>query len=408
MDESDCSWTGTNPKVVTGSDRPHFREFFNNEDFSDVKVFCGNKEFFGHKIVLSSCSEVFRTMLSSEWCNVDHLTLEENCQMEEVFAQFFEFLYTWKITFNEENITPLLMLADKYMVEGLIRLGITYMIENLSQENVVPWYKFSLQFNIDALYKKCVTFLGTNFDVFFANRELVKLEVSELMPILDSGTLVTRSEVEIFFLIVKWMNCYDRAINPAETMENMAKLMSLVRFPMMAPQELEIAENVPNFWSGPLEKYLLSLHKGYKFHLTGSRTLNKEDERYYVPRIYIRDAVSSVLPNVTSRTFYTPSHMCHRFRANMIQWCFKKDNDYLKVSFINQAAPLMPFATKFPIKVRFVVMVGQKAAAGRNIKYDAILTLYKETKEVYVGFNVQNDEDVKKDGMSFSILPLSV
>lgn len=92
----------------------------------------------------------------------------------------------------------------------------------------------------------------------------------------------------------------------------------------------------------------------------------------------------------------------------MIQWCFKKDNDYLKVSFINQAAPLMPFATKFPIKVRFVVMVGQKAAAGRNIKYDAILTLYKETKEVYIGFNVQNDEDVKKDGMSFSILPLSV
>ncbi|OWF39046.1 kelch-like protein 24 [Mizuhopecten yessoensis] len=202
MEES--TWMGTNPEYVKGTGRSQFRDFFNNSEFSDVKIFCGEKEFFGHKIVLSSCSEVFRTMLST--CNVNHLTLEENCLMEEVFEQVLEFLYTWQITFCEENITPLLMLADKYMIEDLIALGIKYMVENLSQENVIPWYKFALQFNIEALYNKCVTYLGTKFDIFFSNGELIKLEVDELMPILDSGMLVTRSELQDSFWLSSGCN----------------------------------------------------------------------------------------------------------------------------------------------------------------------------------------------------------
>lgn len=50
---------------LTGAHPPHYGDYCNNEEFSDVRITVGETTYFGHRIVLATASEVFQTMLSS-------------------------------------------------------------------------------------------------------------------------------------------------------------------------------------------------------------------------------------------------------------------------------------------------------------------------------------------------------
>ena len=50
--------------------------------------------------------------------------VEEDKRCIHVFDKFLNFFYSGKVDFNAENISPLLILADKYGVSGLLKVCI--------------------------------------------------------------------------------------------------------------------------------------------------------------------------------------------------------------------------------------------------------------------------------------------
>lgn len=157
MEEDVGPWKGTNSKVVRGSHPPLCKAFFNNEEFSDVKLFCGRKEYFGHKIILSSCSEVFRTMLSTVSTHAHISAFPLYFKMEGNFNKCvshflsLEFL-GYSTTFGGEKPCPIhaiFLRGQLGILNGLLKLGIW--LPRLPN-SLILWHKFT-GFYINSLFK---------------------------------------------------------------------------------------------------------------------------------------------------------------------------------------------------------------------------------------------------------------
>ena len=114
-----------------------FFDFF-RENWEKLKNF----SYPAHRLILCRSSEVFDRMLSQKW-NGDskrvsfllpqnkhwpwpsqqEIELTEESQCQAVFSQFLRFLYCNHVLLNSENALPILVLADKYNVIGLKKVG---------------------------------------------------------------------------------------------------------------------------------------------------------------------------------------------------------------------------------------------------------------------------------------------
>ncbi|KAJ8305089.1 hypothetical protein KUTeg_017358 [Tegillarca granosa] len=397
---------GTNAKHFKGIHHADFAQYYNNEEFSDLNLYVGNNHFKSHKIVLSSCSEVFKTMLSTAWCTENETILQESIQCEEVFDIFLKFFYTSEVVFTEENVVPLLLLADKYMVKELARLGIGYMVSVLDSENVLPWYKFSLKFNIDNLYTKCVSYISHNLEEFINQGKLVELDVDQLLPILDSGVIVITSEMKIVTAIINWLKAYDRT-SEENIVEDVFTLMKCVRFPMLSPPELDKLERFPEL-KEVRHKIIPYLYVGYKFHSLANVTMShfsEDSQKYFVPRIYTNQRTCCTITNQSPDVidFQTPFHLAaQRSTMYSIKWTYNKKFNDDPFTLQLTMSPTCP-----PVKVRIVTMTKRcfKGFTEVVIMNDAIHNIMPGTLRVVLGSRLGYESFIHKYGFSISIIP---
>ncbi|XP_062613167.1 kelch-like protein 7 [Saccostrea cucullata] len=392
-------------KPMNGAQPPDYGVFCCNEEFSDVRITVGDTTYFGHRIVLASTSEVFQTMLSSIWCTTSDLHLEETGDCEEVFPEFLEFLYTWKVKLNEENVIPLGLLADKYLVKDLASLCVDFMVAEVCSENAIPWFRFSLKYDVDALYDKCITYISHNFEHFNNSGKLVELETSELSLVLDSGAIVCKSEMDIIQAIIRWMKAYDRPVQ--ETLrDDIVKLFGSVRAPMLSPDDIDKIEKMKelqDFVMLLLPKFYMS----YKYHSFGLGVpIPPEDKKFknYVPRIYT-DRCGTTFNTTTfwEHYFQTPSHMSAKYGA-ILKWKYqnRKPNELdLLPSPVSALGNLVPF------KLRVIRLTKRERNGFAEVKImnDTVnlVSTYGPCIDMGVSFGYEND--IKKHGLTVVILP---
>jgi hypothetical protein len=102
---------------------------------SDICLVVGNVEYASHRLILCASSDVFQIMLhDSKWfesCE-KRITLGETPSCAAVFEDFLKYLYTGKLHLDFATVVPIVSLADKYNVRDLLRLGLDYMVRNIS------------------------------------------------------------------------------------------------------------------------------------------------------------------------------------------------------------------------------------------------------------------------------------
>ena len=101
-----------------------FGPYFLNEDMSDLKIVCDQREFPVHKILLSAMSPVFKAMFESNYTEATSKTLQIAGTDGETLEKFLYFLYTDEVNPNEEFdcLRQLLHLADGYQVNSLDKI----------------------------------------------------------------------------------------------------------------------------------------------------------------------------------------------------------------------------------------------------------------------------------------------
>ena len=116
-------------------------KLYGEKEFSDVKIVCDDKQFDCHKVVLSSQSEVLKTMFKNksliEKQSEGVMKIDEKDVNSDTMEQLLLYLYFQKVKDNKMINADLMIAADKYNVKELLDFCTKYLESNLSDENAL-------------------------------------------------------------------------------------------------------------------------------------------------------------------------------------------------------------------------------------------------------------------------------
>ena len=333
--------------------------------------------------------------------------MEETGDCEEAFPEFLQFLYTWQVQLNEENVIPLALLSDKYLVKDLATLCINFMVAEVCSENAIPWFRFALKYNVERLYNECIKFISLNFEHFHQNGKLSELDTNELTLVLDSGTIVCKSEMDIIQAILKWMKAYDRPVQE-NLRDDIVKLFGSVRAPMLTPADIDKIERtkeLEDFVVLLLPKFYLS----YKYHSFGMKSQilpNNKKFKNYVPRIYTERCGTVFNTNTFwEHQFETPSHMCS-LQTKTLKWKYQNQKpDELELLIPPLTSQSM---TRCSLRVVRLTKTMRKGFAEVKVMTDTVHEITYFGPCINMGKSNGFENDIKTHGLMIAILPVGL
>ena len=97
-----------------------FSSLRNEEEFSDVTLVSSDKrQVSAHKVVLSSCSDYFKTILQSNNKSKDIVLCLENINHEEL-NNMLDCVYNGEVNIEQDQLDRFLSIAARYQLEGMI------------------------------------------------------------------------------------------------------------------------------------------------------------------------------------------------------------------------------------------------------------------------------------------------
>lgn len=154
-------------------------ELFRSGKFSDLKIKLSNREFDVHRCILSSVSEVFERMFSSDMLETRSNTLEINDISDEICYEMLRFIYCRQVENLEANALDLLYAADKYAIEDLKLLCIQTLIETFTFESAAEMLIRANIYNSKLLKDNLLLFIKNYSREVFATEQWKQLEVSQ-------------------------------------------------------------------------------------------------------------------------------------------------------------------------------------------------------------------------------------
>ena len=111
-----------------------FEGLFNDTDFTDVTLVCAdNKQTKSHKAILSSCSSLFKEILSA---NVhQHPLIYLKGIYSDNLSKIMEFVYKGKTEVDQENLEAFLDAARDLKIKGLVD-EVIEVVDDIEEENV--------------------------------------------------------------------------------------------------------------------------------------------------------------------------------------------------------------------------------------------------------------------------------
>lgn len=119
-----------------------------------------------HKVILAAHSEVFKAMLKEETAESQNSYVKLVDVSEEDLRGMLEYIYTGTVKDVENmNFANLLMLADRYNLQGLIELSQYALSEQLGLDNALDILVISDMYDSDFLKNEALKFIKSNPEV---------------------------------------------------------------------------------------------------------------------------------------------------------------------------------------------------------------------------------------------------
>jgi len=169
---------------------------FENEDFSDVKVICGDKTFPCHQFMLSARSPVFKAMFQNDMKERETRRVDITDLPPEVVHDMLVFIYSGGTPNIGKNAGELIAAADKYQLEQLKGICEERLCASLEINNAVGHLVLGDMYQAHALKSLALQFVVRNMAVVVRSRDwkerllnhpVLMAEVMEGMARKDTG-----------------------------------------------------------------------------------------------------------------------------------------------------------------------------------------------------------------------------
>lgn len=127
--------------------------FYKSQKFADCTFKLNGAEVKAHKLILACSSPVFEKMFFGDMASNEIVISDIN---EEEFNQVLEFIYTEIISITSiVNAWSLFYVANKYLLDDLIKVCLQYIQKNLTMNTLVLSYEYAEMYGLRDIKKKC-------------------------------------------------------------------------------------------------------------------------------------------------------------------------------------------------------------------------------------------------------------
>ncbi|KAM9049851.1 kelch-like protein 1 isoform 2-T2 [Megaptera novaeangliae] len=218
----------------------------------------------GRRLVLSSVSDYFAAMFTSDVCEAK----QEEIKMEGIdpnaLWDLVQFAYTGCLELKEETIENLLAAASLLQLPQVVEVCCHFLMKLLHPSNCLGIRAFADAQGCIELMKVAHSYTMENIMEVMRNQEFLLLPAEELHKLLASDDVNVPDEETIFHALMMWVK-YDMQ----RRCNDLSMLLAFIRLPLLPPQILADLENHTLF-KNDLECQKLIL-EAMKYHLLPER-----------------------------------------------------------------------------------------------------------------------------------------
>ncbi|CAF1189240.1 unnamed protein product [Didymodactylos carnosus] len=206
-------------------------EYFQQKFLCDILLICGNKRIEAHRIVISSMSDYFYAMFSSNMLETKQKEVIINDIDPDALEKLINYAYDGKIDFKFDSVTSILSAASMLNISEIVEACCNYIIKQLHASNCLGIFRFAEHHSLKNLCKVSYNFITEHFNDVIKNHEFLELTADELKKLLESDDLNVHSEEIIFEAFLSWLQ-YDKE---KRQNENLAQLLGSIKLPLIKP-----------------------------------------------------------------------------------------------------------------------------------------------------------------------------
>ncbi|XP_036106120.1 kelch-like protein 1 isoform X2 [Molossus molossus] len=218
----------------------------------------------GHRLVLSSVSDYFAAMFTSDVCEAK----QEEIKMEGIdpnaLWDLVQFAYTGCLELKEDTIENLLAAACLLQLPQVVEVCCHFLMKLLHPSNCLGIRAFADAQGCIELMKVAHSYTMEHIMEVMRNQEFLLLPAEELHKLLASDDVNVPDEETIFHALMMWVK-YDMQ----RRCSDLSMLLAFIRLPLLPPQILADLENHALF-KNDLECQKLIL-EAMKYHLLPER-----------------------------------------------------------------------------------------------------------------------------------------
>ena len=177
---------------------------------TDVCIKAGNKSFLAHRLILSCYSMFFRTMFQTNMKEKYAYTVTIEGVDETFLESLIEFIYTRKISINQENVFDLLAASDYLQIGEAKQFCFDFLSNIISVETCLEVLNTADLYQNNNLVNKTVQFIAKNFATISSQNNFTCQSKNNLIGLL-SKLHSNRVDERLFYdAIIRWMK-YDES-----------------------------------------------------------------------------------------------------------------------------------------------------------------------------------------------------
>ena len=172
-------------------------------ELSDGKIILDDgSEFKIHKVLLATGSPYFNMLFSWHPDKKDfHL---KELVSKEAMEQILSWMYSHKLTLNEDNLPDVLKTADYLDCFEVVDQCKDFLIKELCFENVLGFWHFAAIYQIQDLEEKFLDFEAYHYNHVQTTEEFLELTPDNLQTVLERND-INADEKTIFQSLMKWI-----------------------------------------------------------------------------------------------------------------------------------------------------------------------------------------------------------
>ncbi|XP_042906342.1 kelch-like protein 5 isoform X2 [Parasteatoda tepidariorum] len=203
------------------------------DKLTDITLVVSNIEITAHRLVLSSASDYFYAMFTSDLMEATLSRVPMEGTDPIALQALVEFCYTGEIHLTEENVETTLSTANVLQISEVVKACCDFLASRLHPSNCIGFSLFSESQGCMDLHQAALTYVMDHFMEVIPNQEYLLLTADEVKKLLASDMLNVPSEEEAFQSLMMWVD-YDLP----NRRKDLPSLLETIKLPLLSPQFL--------------------------------------------------------------------------------------------------------------------------------------------------------------------------